>query len=49
MHRIVALGVPYGERKNRKRRFFLSKSMPNFNFAKVQLESGVSAWKEKNS
>jgi hypothetical protein len=24
------------ERKNRKRRFFLSKSMPNFNFAKVQ-------------
>jgi hypothetical protein len=25
------------ERKNRKRRFFLSKSMPNFNFAEVQL------------
>jgi len=26
-------------RKNQKRRFFLSKSMPNFNFAKVQLKT----------
>jgi len=24
-------------RKNQKKRFFLSKSMPNFNFAKIQI------------
>jgi hypothetical protein len=29
------LHVTFLERKNQKKRFFLSKSMPNFNFAKV--------------
>jgi hypothetical protein len=28
------LHIVFLERKNQKRRFFLSKSMPNFNFAK---------------
>jgi len=31
------LYIAFLERKNQKKRFFLSKSMPNFNFAKVQL------------
>jgi len=32
------LYIAFLERKNQKKRFFLSKSMPNFNFAKVQLK-----------
>jgi len=33
------LHIAFLERKNQKKRFFLSKSMPNFNFAKVH--SGI--------
>ncbi|OHB85012.1 MAG: hypothetical protein A2Z38_01895 [Planctomycetes bacterium RBG_19FT_COMBO_48_8] len=35
MHLVLAIGAPYGERKNQKKRFFLSKSMPNFNFTEA--------------
>jgi len=32
------LHIAFLERKNQKKRFFLSKSMPNFSFAKVHSE-----------
>jgi len=35
---IQALSVTFLQRKNRETRFFLFRSMPNFNFAKVLLE-----------
>ena len=35
---IQVLSVAFLERKNREARFFLFKSMPNFNFAKVQIQ-----------
>jgi len=34
----ATLHIGFLERKNQETRFFLSKSMPNFNFAKVQLK-----------
>jgi len=35
---IQALSVTFLQRKNRETRFFLFRSMPNFNFAKVLLK-----------
>jgi hypothetical protein len=38
------LHIVFLERKNQKKRFFLSKSMPNFNFAKVHLQLLFRRW-----
>jgi len=43
------LHIAFLERKNQKKRFFIPKSMPNFNFAKVQFIIQILLFQHKDT